>query len=141
MIITPLYPIDLDLRVQPGRPSLPSPEHLPTCSAPGCPERAAHRHHAVARSKLGGPFDFILIGDKLVVNVIDLCAKHHDMLESKPGGCEARLRWLRNNGWGWYIRADGRTDRASIWWPDPKTQTLWEFRGFMTGRMSWTVTT
>ena len=115
-------------RCEPGWPPVP---RQGTCVHPRCQGRSEQRHHAVARGVLFGPYDYIYIDDERVINVLDLCMAHHDMLESKPGGCRSRLRWV-DFGWAWYDRAeeDGTT---RIYWADPKTETLWALQGFMKG--------
>lgn len=86
----------------------------------------------LARSWVGIPADYIMIDKQRVIIVSDLCWHHHDALESQPGGCRARLRWL-DTGWGWYDRVETPAAGTQIYWSDPDTNTTWIFKGFLKG--------
>jgi hypothetical protein len=141
--VTPLPAVPPEHRLSTPDPMPPSPGRSSLCAVPGCGRRSQQRHHIVKRSEGG---DFILIDDVyLVQNVADLCYDPHHMgVESGPGGCIYRIRWLGEAGWGWYRRAKEQVynenaphgthaPKDKILWQDPKSDTLWEFRGFLKG--------
>lgn len=129
--ITPL-PVVERRRVEAAEPGWPRPPHSAACVHPRCQRRSEQRHHAVARSVLFGAYDYVYIDDERVINVIDLCDKHHDMLESKPGGCRSRLRWV-DSDWAWYDRVIPDDERTRILWVDPKHKSIWALIGFVKG--------
>jgi hypothetical protein len=96
------------------------------------------------RSILGirDALDWLEINGELICVVTDLCAEHHDKLESGPGGCKARLRWAA--GWIWYDRfpyhlinnpKEEIVTSNSILWAD-ENGAWWKFRGWLSGTYS-----
>jgi hypothetical protein len=142
--VTPLLVVPRPALAIPAWTPPPPPRSL-RCTHPFCGERAAHRHHTVARSQqrsilgIRDALDWLEINGELVCVVTDLCSTHHDKLESGYGGCKARLRWAA--GWIWYDRADILPEdevyeKAGIWWFDRDTKTAWRMRGFLRGNYS-----
>lgn len=108
------------------------PPRSPTCAAPVCPEPPVNRHHIIARGSTFGPADWVFVDGELFSNVADLCFRHHDALESGWGGCKSRIRWVGKVEWGWYDRGTEPTP-TGVWWYDSKTNTWWQFKGFLRG--------
>lgn len=133
--MTPLPAVGMEHRLSLPDAAPPPPPRARRCEAPICTARVDHRHHVLGR-RPWGTIDWILIDDDLVRVVTDLCWQHHDNLESQPWGAKARLRYLRNIGWGWYKRAtqeEASEGKERIWWVDHKSQTGWIFVGFLKG--------
>jgi hypothetical protein len=82
---------------------------------------------------MGPKYWIILDGKWLVCNVADLCPLCHDKLESQVGGTNHRLRFLDNNGWGWYERLPEDDTLTRIIWYDRRNHTAWMFKGFLKG--------
>lgn len=82
----------------------------------------------------------MLINGLLAVVVADLCEFCHERLESRPGGCQARLRWVSGE-WAWFNREhDERGRDGRIYWYDPRSRTWWRFKAFLDGgKKAWTV--
>lgn len=135
--MTPLPAILPGARVAtPGQPP-PPPARGQGCSHPVCGRPAGHQHHAVGRSwqrsNLGHVTAWLLIENKLVLVLVDLCPEHHDKLESGWNGCESRLIWA-GCGWMWYDRAHiEQVLENHIVYTDPKNNTQWILRGFCKG--------
>jgi hypothetical protein len=132
--LTPLFPVEGKIN-----PPLWWPEPFPAmddyCAHPKCWAIAQHRHHAIPRgwqrATFGGMvFECLLIDMVLVRIIVDLCAEHHDQLESGPWGCKARLRWA--GGWMWYDRLKGDPHEGQIVYRDSKTGA-WVAKGFCKG--------
>lgn len=133
--MTPLPAVLPRLLAAPPAAVPPVPPRAPRCAAPVCGRPAAHRHHAVGRSAqrahLGKVYDWVVIGDELVLVLVDLCGICHDRLESGWGGCKSRLLWA--GGWFWYDRSMGELEPGKQQIILRDQTGIWIGRGFCAG--------
>lgn len=64
------------------------------CAQPDCKKFTDHAHHLWRRSQLGGDYRWVVLGDKLLANLIGLCAAHHADVTGAVGGHRAAIRYL-----------------------------------------------
>lgn len=67
------------------------------CANPSCDMPAAHSHHIVRSSYLGGPFPYVRIENRVMSNVCGLCFScHNDVTEGRE-----RIVWGGDDFWYW----------------------------------------
>src|SRR5262252_5392690 len=70
----------------------------PLCAVPTCGRLADHAHHIWSRSYMGKPYDWVIVEDQTLPNLLALCWGHHEDCTGTVGGYRAGIRYEPASG-------------------------------------------
>ena len=85
----------------------------PLCAVPTCGRLADHAHHIWSRSYMGKPFDWVIIEDTTLPNLLPLCWSHHEDCTGTVGGYRAGIRYEPWSGCLYW--ANGQDELELVW--------------------------
>jgi hypothetical protein len=88
----------------------------PLCAMPLCQRPADHAHHLWGRGYMGGSYDYIVVHEETVPNLIGLCWQHHEDVTGSVGGYRAGIKY-ELDGTLWWHGKNG--DRLEMAWGGP----------------------
>ena len=86
----------------------------PLCAVPTCGRLADHAHHIWSRSYMGKPYDWVVVANITLPNLLALCWDHHQDCTGDIGGYDAGIRYEPESGCLYWI-VDGNEELELVW--------------------------